>query len=789
MKNYILLYLLIIVPFLLISQNTSTENTIETSYQKHFIHARETVSLHLNKSTFFTGEEIWWTAYIYNKKNGLPSNESSNLYCGIYNQDGKQVLKELFLVEDGIAHGSFKLGKEFKSGTYYIKAGTSWMKNFDEDNDYIQEITIINEPLPTSKKVVTTYDFQLLPEGGHFIENIDNIIGVRLINQNGEGVKSLKGQLFNNANQLVTEVHLNDYGIGKFNFFYNSIDTFLLKIVLEDGNILEKKLPAPKKMGVVLSINNILEDKLLVVIKTNEATLAKIKGDEFHLAAHRDGLMALKSFDLKETSQIISIPKTKLLSGTNIVTLFDKKLTPISERLIFNYKNLNITKLDIKTPIRKNKDSIAIKINAFSKNNIPMRLSISALPANSIARNFNSNIITNFLLKPYLKSSPENPAQFFENIDRKKEYGLDLVLLTQGWSSYNWDSIFMGSPEIKYPFENGIAVSGTITSKIRKGDELAINYGDVTNMQFVKLKDSTDFKINNLLNYNNDTLWLALRNKNKKLRKPEINTNFLSSLDLDEINFEIPNLHKTLHSINLGEALDENTTPSLFIEDNTIALKGVEVTEERIEKKLTRASPLINNAFFNEIKIGEEELRRNPTLTQLIIKNGFRVINTPRFAGIINVRPNAGPVRVYIDDFIAGPTDIQILIESPLRDIDEIYFTRNGLAGDVDASGGVIRVYRKQGAVSPINSSFAEKLVKNSFTRPKKFYRPDYISYDSQNFIEYGVVHWEPNISTNKNGEAILTIPDNGLQQIKLFVEGMGEDGALLSYSGHLNIN
>ena len=190
---------------------------------------------------------------------------------------------------------------------------------------------------------------------------------------------------------------------------------------------------------------------------------------------------------------------------------------------------------------------------------------------------------------------------------------------------------------------------------------------------------------------------------------------------------------------------------------------------------------MVNNSFIG-IKIGEKERRRNPTLEQIINKNGFRVINLLNrgvFA-IINPRPGSGPVRVYVNDFLVQ--DIKLLVETPLNQIDEIYFERNGLAGDVNASGGVIRVYRKGGeSLRPINSSFAEKLVENSFTRPKKFYRPEYAAYDSQDFKEYGVVHWEPNLTTDSQGQAELSIPDNGIKNITLFVEGMAADGTLMS--------
>ena len=766
-----------------IAQNKDTEQ-LKTVYEEHFQHQREAFYLHLNKTIFYVGEEIWWTAYAYDKKAGEPSMATSNLHCGIYDAEGKPIKEGMFLVENGIAHGSFELDDTFKNGTYFVRATTSWMQNFEEDRDFIAQITVLTS---TSDEVLTannkSYDLKILPEGGHLVKGTQSYVGVKLTDHTSRGIASAKGIVHTSSENKVADLILNDYGVGKFSLPAKVDFPLMVEVTLKDGSVIIKEIPAPKEKGIVLNVNNIVEDKLFVSLKTNQPTLEGIQGKVFYLAVHRDGLMALKTFKINSLEKEIKIDKSQLLNGTNIVTLFDEALNPIAERLVFNFKNIKVAKLAVEAPRRKSKDSVSLKINAFSKNQSAMSLSFSALPSATKARSAGHSIISDFLLKPYLKTEVENPARYFNDTDRTTAYELDLVLLTQGWSSYQWDSIFKGAPEIKYPFEHGVSVSGTVNSKIRKGDQLVANYGDVTKMLFVALNDSTSFQINNLFNYNQDTLLMALRGKNKKLRKAEFETQFFRDFNLPEFSVDVPSFTKNPLTIATNETVVENTITPLFVEDKTIALEGVEVTEERIEQKLTRASPLVNSAFTG-VKIGEKEQRQNITLAQLIDKNGFRVINdlANNVFVIINTRPNAGPVRVYLDDFLATDLDIKELAEIPINLFDEIYFERNGLAGDVNASGGVIRIYRKGGNVfRTITSSFAAKLVENSFTRPKEFYRPEYVAYDSQDFMEYGVVHWEPNVTTNAHGQAELSIPDNGIKKITLFIEGMAEDGTLLS--------
>ncbi|MGB3149546.1 MAG: hypothetical protein WBB27_02700 [Maribacter sp.] len=752
------------------AQKSST-GTIDLKYKEHFQHVRESVHLHLNKNTFFIGEEIWWAAYVYNKKLGKPSSETMNLYVGLYNSDGKQIRRELFLAENGMTNGSFNLDSDLKSGTYFVKAGTKWMKNFNEDVDFLKEINIVNIPTDTNSNITTMYDLQVFPEGGHLLANVNNTVGFYASDEYGKGLKITKGFLYKNDEEQVTTLYNNEYGMGKVSFLYNRDNTYTIKAFLENGEVLEKEIPRPEDNGIAININNIIEDKLLIVLKTNEATLPYIKGKEFHLAVHRDGLMTLKTLSINETERTITIAKDKLLTGTNIVTLFDQELNPIAERLLFNYNNLNLGKLLLDKPVVRSKDSLSIKINAFSKDNTSFSLSLSALPAETLAGNFNNNIISDFLLKPYLKSSIENPSRYFTEIDRIKEYELDLVLLNQGWSRYDWNSIFDGAQEIKHPFESGISVSGSIKSRIKKGEELAINQGDFFEMLFLDVQDSTNFRITDFQKRNGDTLRLTLQGKNKKLRKPDIEIDFLSDLlfkdsilkkEMKNIGFDFIDRESKTGTQENNEALFEN--------DRTIVLDEAIVTEDKPEKKLTRKSPLVNSSFTG-FKITEKEIRRNIFLTDFIAKNGFRVFISPitGMVFIANTRPASGPVKIYENDIEV--VDRTQLLYVPMEQIDEIYMERNGAAGDFDASGGVIRIYRKEGATfRPSSSSFAEKLVENSFTRPKEFYRPKYLSFENENFLNYGVIHWEPKLKTNKMGEAIITIPNNGLKSFRLFI-------------------
>ena len=696
-------------------------------------------------------------------------------------------------MEKGLAHGSFKIDSKWRPGSYYIKAGTQWMQNFEEDHPFIQKIEIIEDyPSDEDFTVEKNYDVQILPEGGHLILGVENMVGVRIVDQNGKGVAVENGTIYDSENKAVADVYTNEAGVGRFRLIPGKGISYHLKLEVDVDKVVNTELPNAKPIGITMAVNNILEDKLVISVNTNQETLDQLDQNTFHLAVHRDGIMTLNSFVMDSTTRSIKISKKNVLPGTNIITLFDQELEPISERLIFNFQRAKIANAQI-SKLSSGKDSVSLKIQTSAKKAVPITMSVSALPTASTSNQTNVNIISSLLLEPYMQSKIENPSRYFAETDRTKQYELDLALSTQGWSSYNWEIIRAGKPGIAYPYESGTSANVTLNTSLKKEEKLALVPEGISSMVFLDLSDSTSVKLTDLYVRNGDTLNFSIKKKRGGLKKPKL-----------DVTFSIPNLKKDSIDSATLEKLRNEYEPSLanlesnstFREENPIspksivALKEVTVTENKTEKKLTRKHPLVNPSYKG-VKVDEAELRKSPFLTDLIRRNGFRVWINPSGNGnvfITNNFPARGAVRVYDDD--VPIQDLNQILNVPLNQIDEVYFETQGLSGDINSSGGVIRIYRRLGTSLQISRpNFAEKLVENSFSRPKEFYRPKYISTENEAYEKYGIVHWEPQLKTNKNGEVELKIPREKLSSFKVFIEGMGNDGSLLSHTEEITLD
>ncbi|MDT8347923.1 MAG: hypothetical protein RQ756_08975, partial [Flavobacteriaceae bacterium] len=438
---------------------------LETSYSNYFELPREQVFLHLNKTKFVTGETLWFKAYVTDQKYGILNPLTKNLYVGIYDEDGVELQKQLWYVEDGMTHGQLEITKEFLTGEYYIKASTNYMKNFGPEQNYLQKISVINlsEEVKWSYKTSSSTNnavLNILPEGGAFVLNTLNSVGVKLTDTLGYGYAEVRLSVKNQTGDIITETVTNRFGHARFDIQPNPGDSF--QVIAED--LATEGLTNFKTNGITMRVNALLNQQVIVELNTNTSTINRIKDKKYQLLVHRDGLVFKIPvvFGAEELKKTIQIPRSMLLPGVNILTLFNEQEQPILERMLFNQTDKLSTEDFLQVEyLGKNMDSMAVALK-YNTDEI-WHLSASFLPSETDAYKPEHNIYSALLLKPYLKGFIENAPYYFQNAsDRKTKLDLDLLLLTQGWSSYDWYSIQQGIKPFKFNFEQGLSLRGKV---------------------------------------------------------------------------------------------------------------------------------------------------------------------------------------------------------------------------------------------------------------------------------------------------------------------------------------
>ncbi|MFD2186248.1 hypothetical protein [Aquimarina celericrescens] len=791
MKSIFLFSLFLFIDTLLYSQSSVIPAKANADY---FDIPRESLFLHLNKSTYINGEEIWFKGYSYDRKESLPSNGSTNFNIQLFNEKGQELYKGLFFGSRGSFRGNIKIDSSWSSGSYYLKASTNWMNNFIEDESYTKKIELIKDRVIDAVVVdqALDYDFQLLPEGGHLIADTDNSIGFKLINDRGYGVSFEEGYVEDEKGKKVMSFVSNRFGMGKFGFRPVKGKRFTAVARFTNGDEVRKVFPKVEATGVAISINNMIEDEVMIELNTNKKTIGHLMGKDHYLLIRQNHLSKKLpvTFRDNETKKLISIERDNLFKGINVLTLFQDDI-PILERLLMNPYD-NIMKDIMISEGLTVKDSISFEVKVPQKDGVRYDISISVLPEETKSYVPNDNIYSAMLLRPYIRGFIEDEKYYFTDIDRKRKYNLDILLVTQGWSKYSWNDIFTTLPKSLYGINKGFRLKGKIQG--RSKENVAKVYMHSTTFQGGQLMDIDEtgaFELPNFFPEKGETIRLSGVAPDDSFVKPTLyvqtqldqRTTFLSKEVIRKENIiENKEIHKDVE------------IPEGFITDQTQVLDEVDL-QTNIKDENTSAIRILPHFKLNSQKITQRMADDFPTILDYIRSTGrFRIRDLAPFysnvtimAPVPNAINNLADVPVFLNDQELR-IDLSILSIMATAEVDRVYIDRIGFGiGGIGGRGGAgasIRIYTRKTPLyqeRPTANSFIEYEMKRGYEPVKEFYNPGYTNYSDAIFIDYGIIHWQPWINFSNNGTGKFMIKKTGLENITFFIEGLGSDGSLIS--------
>ena len=104
----------------------------------------EEVFIHSDREEYISGEDLWFNAYLLDRKSLKPSSSSRIVYFELLNYENRPLIQKRILLNNGFGPGHVQIPDTLSSGIYTIRAYTNWMKNFLPNNCFIKEINIYN---------------------------------------------------------------------------------------------------------------------------------------------------------------------------------------------------------------------------------------------------------------------------------------------------------------------------------------------------------------------------------------------------------------------------------------------------------------------------------------------------------------------------------------------------------------------------------------------------------------------------------------------------------------------
>lgn len=757
------------------SQTANNQDNIKKILETYFQYDRENIHVQFNKTIYVNNEDIAFKGYVINKHKYLPAN-TTNVQLAIYNEQKQLIQKQLLFTSFGTFEGGIRLTEKFPSGKYYFHFYTNWMNNFAEDDSFTQCIEIINrnEPyqFPSKELNWKSAKIEFFPESGKIINDMTNKIGIKLTDCNLKGIK-IEGKILDSKSKEITQFKTNELGNGAFYLNPDANEKYTVQIKTEKLN-LTQALPETQNNGLVISYNNNLSNNILaIVVKTNAASLPSYENKKLTLVIHQNGNSILKEFAFDPTlpEKTLRFDKMNLTNGVNTIRIIDENLNELAERLVYIETNQK-PEIVIEAKTAAN-DSLNLSVKSNLKN---PNLSISILPQNNICTVKKSSILGTMYLNSYLNQPEEETFSYFDIENKTRKTDMELLLLNQNKNKYLWNTIKSNPSKIIYPLTQGITIKGVIEKK-SQNSKYKISLLSMKNKIFEEttIDKNNQFTFENVVIQDSTVVLLQIMDGETQLKSNKIKA---KTVPLDSISIFQPRINRV-------DCTKTNSTSEIFnfsklsTDKNIISLKDVV-----IKSTSTKLIHKEKNPMAKAFKVGENELgtvldyiEKYSNFIVGFDKNNSVIISQDRRRTSFATLTNGSPT-VLVDDLEIF--DLNFLFGMNINEVSEIYFDDSGISERNIGGFGTIKIYLKEGFQ---NDRFKIKntslIITNAFTKNIDFINAPFETAEESNY--FGTLSWIPEIVIQSNQTQEVKFPKGNQKEIQVLIEGFSEDGQLIS--------
>lgn len=112
-----------------------------------------------NKPYYYNGETVWIGGQMLYQNPIMSDTLSRVLYVDLMNKESKVIQSEAFPIKEGKISGAFVLPTELRSGDYFLRAYTEWMRNFQENDIFLRALPILAKEENIQTATINNPDF------------------------------------------------------------------------------------------------------------------------------------------------------------------------------------------------------------------------------------------------------------------------------------------------------------------------------------------------------------------------------------------------------------------------------------------------------------------------------------------------------------------------------------------------------------------------------------------------------------------------------------------------------
>ncbi|MCG6189277.1 carboxypeptidase-like regulatory domain-containing protein [Maribellus maritimus] len=308
---------------------------------------KETAWLQTNRDIYLSGEDLYFKVNLLENDTYHPSALSKNIRLELTDVTGNSIIRKNFELENSEIFDKFLLPGNIKTGKYYLRAYSNWMRNFSEDGFSELELRVLNVKDANQDSLLlknNSVNIRIFP-----YSNPDDIqqpkCSIFSSNKYGKGMES-EGFILSGQGDTVLTFHSNKTGWASS--YYKAADKSKYQVFVKGF----------QKDNVSFEVNTIHnpDDQISSsVIKENENLSVNIKGvhtgNNYKLLLHRTYSWSWFHTTVAENNSIIfHIPLKDIPVGLSQITVLDEENKIIFKQLWSDYgENVSDIKIEMDT--------------------------------------------------------------------------------------------------------------------------------------------------------------------------------------------------------------------------------------------------------------------------------------------------------------------------------------------------------------------------------------------------------------------------------------------------------
>jgi len=731
---------------------------------------REELYIQTDRDIYVAGEEVYLKVREFGGLTHTPGSISRVVYVDMPDSYGTPAVQLKVATDGTMGAGAFRIPDTLRTGCYFIRAFTGWMKNYPHSLFAYKKISVINPfesmsrfSLPPVHALPESVIFY--PETGHIVKGIENRVGFQCFNKKGDPVIT-EGMIIGSGEDTLAQFRTDRYGTGRVSFNPSAAGSIYIVTYDSTGRDRRFAMPSVDDKGLTFRVTSDMNAGVLkihilknpgfqapegrLVISYSNASVTTVRKE---ISAERDSVVVLNQDILPVGIAKISI------TGTDGVAL--------ASGWFYNVKMAEVA-YDVKVHSESFSPREKVKIEIIAKDD----------DGKSIESNLSVSVI-----RPVLQETSR-----YNEIMRQNQSPAMQALRTELAMPVLNDYMIFYHPEsdlsdyigpdsvIEYlPEPEGHVISGVIrdrnTDVPLAGENITLSFvGKTSRCNFTRTGSNGEF---NVATWEHGVKELVIQPLSQEtdgfyvdLKDPFLldGGSFQAGpLYIDTT--EVKELNKAIISMQVSDIYDpflqkrsaglkSNGRPDFYGEpDNTILMSDyIELTTLR--------------EVFKEIVPGASTVTRNN-------KSNLK---------LLNLHPDAS--------FTASP--LVIVDGVPIYDFDKILEIRSSEIEKIEVLNtryfisdliieGIINIVSKKGNLSVLE--FDRSVFRQEFSGldDHEFYSRDY-STDAQKSSRLpdfrNTLYWNPDVRTDRSGKASVefyTSDETG--DYTVIVEGFAADG------------